>query len=117
MVSVVGPDVGVVVFHHVDRGLFGAGRSAVDTDVARDKIGLFVRMGPLVLGDQPAGPGIRAVVEQEPVDVLISLVVVLGGGLTRRASDRHRNTRLGPIVERDQFILWLRQFIFDIVDI
>jgi hypothetical protein len=69
--------VGVVVFDHVHRGLFGASRSAVDTGVARDKIGLFVRVRSLVLGDRPAGPGIGAVVEQEPVEVLIGLVGVL----------------------------------------
>src|SRR5271165_3541924 len=75
--SVAGPDVGVVVFHHVDRRLLGAGGPAVDADVGGDEIGLAVWMGALVLGDQPARPGIRAVVEQEPVEILVGLLVVL----------------------------------------
>src|ERR1035437_2147871 len=65
--SVAGPDVGVVVFYHVDRRLFRGGRSAIDTDVMRDQTGLDVRVGSLVLCHQPARPGIRAVIEQELV--------------------------------------------------
>ncbi len=76
--SVAGPDVGVIVLHHVHRGFLRAGRSAVDAGVARDQIGLLVRMGALILGHQPACPRIRAVVEQEPVDVLIGLILVVG---------------------------------------
>lgn len=57
------------VFYHVDRRLFRGGRSAIDTDVMRDQTGLDVRVGSLVRCHQPARPGIRAVVEQEPVDV------------------------------------------------
>ena len=55
-----------------------AGRPAVDADVGRDEIGLGVRMGALVLGHQPARPGIWAVVEQEPVEVLIGFLLVVG---------------------------------------
>jgi hypothetical protein len=35
-------------------------------------------MGALVLGHQPAGPGIRAVIEQQPVDVLIAGILISG---------------------------------------
>ena len=44
----------------------------------RDEIGLGVGMGPLVVGDQPARAGIRPVVQQQPVDVLVSRVLVPG---------------------------------------
>src|SRR5271166_890318 len=75
--SVAGPDVRVVVFHHVDCRLLRAGGPAVDADVGGDEVGLGVWMGALVLGYQPARPGIRAVVEQEPVEVLVGFVVVV----------------------------------------
>src|ERR1700745_932865 len=75
--SVAGADVGVVVFDHVDRGFLRAGGPAVDPDVGRDEVFLIVGMGGLVLGHQPARPRVRAVVEQQAVDVLVGLVVVL----------------------------------------
>ena len=60
----------------MDGGFFGAGGPAVDADVAGDEIGLAVWMGALVLGDEPTR-GIRAVVEQKPVEVLIGFLVVV----------------------------------------
>ena len=61
----------------MDGRLLCAGGPAVDADVAGDEIGLVVWMGALVLGYQPARPGIRAVVEQQPVEVLIGFLVVV----------------------------------------
>ena len=61
----------------MDRGFLRAGGPAVDTDIAGDEIGLADWMGALVLGYQPARPRIRAVVQQEPVEVLIGFVVVV----------------------------------------
>ena len=61
----------------MDRGFLGARGPAVDADVAGDEILLVVRVGTLVLGHQPARAGIRAVVQQEPVEVLVGFLVVL----------------------------------------
>src|SRR2546421_154522 len=83
--SVAGADVGVVVLHHVDRGFLRAGGPAVDADVAGDEILLVVRMSALVLSYQPTRPRIRAVVEQETVEVLV--------GLVRSFSDSAMNLR------------------------
>src|SRR5260370_15991548 len=74
---VVRTDVGVVVLYHVDRRFLRRCRAAVDPGVARDKISLSGRMSSLVLGYQAARPRIRAVVEQEPVEVLVRLVLVV----------------------------------------
>src|SRR6185437_15910828 len=82
--SVAGADVGVVVLHYVEGSLLGAGGPAVDADVTGDEVRLVVRMGALVLGDQTACPRVRAVVEQQPVDVLVGLVLVV-----RRAAFGH----------------------------
>src|ERR1700746_3223586 len=75
--SVAGADVGVVVFDHVDRGFLRAGGPAVAPDGGGDEVFLISGMGALVLGPQPARPRVRAVVEQQAVDVLVGLVVVL----------------------------------------
>src|ERR1700677_4749454 len=77
MGSVIGTDVGVVVLDDVHRRLFRRRPAAVDPGVARDQIFLLVRMSSLVLGHQATRAGIRSVVEQEPVDVLLRLVLVL----------------------------------------
>jgi len=70
-------DVVVVLLDHV-HGRFLRGRcAAVDPHVAGDQVLLLVRMGAFVLGHQPAGPRIRAVVEQQAVHVLVPGVVVL----------------------------------------
>ena len=61
----------------MDGRLLRAGGPAVDADVAGDEIGLADWMSALVLGYPPAAPGIRAVVEQEPVQVLIGFVLVV----------------------------------------
>ena len=42
-----------------------------------DEVFLIVAMGALVLGHQPARPRVRAVVEQQAVEVLVGFVVVL----------------------------------------
>jgi hypothetical protein len=52
------------------------------------------------------------------LDKQFDSVVVLGRELARQASDGHRHTRLGPVVERERLIrVGLRQFVFDVVDI
>jgi len=61
----------------VDGGFLGAGGPAVDADVAGDEILLVVGMGPFVLGHQPSRPRVRAVIEQEAVEVLVGFVVVV----------------------------------------
>src|SRR5271165_1631508 len=75
--SVAGPDVGVVVLHYVDGRLLRAGGPAVDANVAGHEIGFADWVGALVFGYEPPRPGIRAVVEQEPVQVLIGFVLVV----------------------------------------
>ena len=50
MPSVAGADVVIVVVDDVDGRLFRGPRAAVDPGVMRDKGGLFVRAGPLILG-------------------------------------------------------------------
>ena len=62
----------------MNRCLLGTRRGAIDPHVPRDQIGLGGRMGPLVLGHQPARARVRAVIEQEPVNVLIPRILVPG---------------------------------------
>src|SRR5262249_40278723 len=66
-----GADVVVVLFDHVHRRLFRGGPARVGADVGRDEVRLLVEVGTFVLGHQPARPRIGAVVEQQPVNVLI----------------------------------------------
>src|SRR5215469_12225800 len=75
-----GADVVVVLVDHMYRRLFRGGPAGVGADVGRDEVGLLVEVGTLVLGHQPARPWIGAVVEQQPVDVLIRYVFVTGEG-------------------------------------
>jgi hypothetical protein len=74
----VGADVGVVVLHDMHRRLFRGCAATIDPGVPRDEIRLLVRVGALVLGYQPARPCVRAVIEQQPVDVLISGILIPG---------------------------------------
>jgi hypothetical protein len=57
--------------------LLGGRAAAVDPDVGGDQVLLLVRVGALVLGYQPAGPGVGAVVQEQAVYVLVARVVVL----------------------------------------
>jgi hypothetical protein len=70
-------DVVVVLLDDVHRRFLRGRRAAVDPDVAGDQVLLLVRMGAFILGHQPAGPRVRAVVEQQAVHVLVPGVVVL----------------------------------------
>ena len=78
MPSVAGADVVIVVVDCVDGRLLRGRRTAVDSGVVCDQVGLAVRLGSLILGSQPACPGVRAVIEEEPVHVLIPRVLVPG---------------------------------------
>ncbi len=57
---------GVGLVLDVDGGFLGPGGPAVDPHIARDQVGLGVRMRSLVLGDQ-AGPGFGVVTGQRGV--------------------------------------------------
>jgi hypothetical protein len=70
-------DVVVVFLDDVHGGFLGGRAAAVDTDVGGHQVLLLVRMGALVLGDQPAGSRVGTVVEQQAVHVLVARVVVL----------------------------------------
>ena len=76
MPSVAGADVAIVVVDCVDGRLLRGRRTTVDSGVVCNRVGLLVRMGFLILGYQPALPGVRAVIEEEPVHVLIPRVLV-----------------------------------------
>src|SRR6516162_1276515 len=76
--SVAGTDVVVVFVHDVHRRLLGRRRAAVDPDVVRDEIGLGVWMGAFVIGHQPARARVRAIVKQQPVQVLLGRIRVPG---------------------------------------
>src|SRR5215467_4732059 len=78
MTSVAGTDVVIVLVHYVHRRLLGRRRTTVDPGVVRDKIGLGIRMGAFIVGHQPAGARIRAVVKQQPVHVLVGHIRVAG---------------------------------------
>jgi len=69
-------DVVVVLLDDVHGRFLRGRRAAVDPDVAGDQVLLLVRMGTLVLGHQPAGPRVGAVVEQQAVHVLVPRVLV-----------------------------------------
>jgi len=73
-------DVVIILLDHVHGRLLRGRRTPVDPDVTRDQVGLLVRMRSLVLGHQTARPRVRAVIEQEPVHVLIPRVLVLVPG-------------------------------------
>src|SRR5215467_3090277 len=75
---VAGTDVVVVFVHHVHRRLLGRRRAAVDPGVASDEIGLGVWVGAFILGHQPVRARIRAVVKQQPVQVLVGRIRVAG---------------------------------------
>src|SRR3984957_20119785 len=75
--ALLGADVVVVFLDDVHGRLLRGGAAAVDPDVGGDEVFLLVRVGALVLGDQPAGPGVGAVVEEQAVYVLVPRVVVL----------------------------------------
>jgi hypothetical protein len=74
--ALLGADVVVVFLDDVHGGFLGGRAAAVDPDVGGDQVLLLVRMGALVLGHQPSGPRVRAVVEQEAVNVLVPCVLV-----------------------------------------
>jgi hypothetical protein len=78
----------------VHRRLLRGRRAAIDPGVTRDQIGLGVRVGPLVLGDQPPRAGIRPVVQQQPVDVLVPRVLVPGDVLEALIVDLEGGVRL-----------------------
>src|SRR4029077_20067109 len=75
--ELLGADVVVVFLDDVHGRLLRGRAAGVDPDVPRDQVFLLVRMGALVLGHQPAGPGIGAVVQEQAVHVLVPGVVVL----------------------------------------
>jgi hypothetical protein len=75
--GLLGADVVVVFLDDVHSGFLGGRAAAVDTDVGGHQVLLLVRMGALVLGDQPAGSRVGTVVEQQAVHVLVARVVVL----------------------------------------
>ena len=70
-------DVVVVLLDDMHGRFLRGRRAAVDPDVAGDQVLFLVRMGALILGHQPAGPRVRAVVEQQAVHVLVPGVVVV----------------------------------------
>src|SRR6516164_5048403 len=76
MTSVAGTDVVVVLVDHVHRRLLGRRRATVDPGVMGDEIGLAVRVRALVIGYQPARARVRAVIQQQPVQILIRYVRV-----------------------------------------
>src|ERR1700734_350234 len=55
----------------------GTGRATREPDVGRDQVFFVVGMSALVLGHQPASAGVGAVVEEQPVHVLVTRVLVL----------------------------------------
>ena len=75
--GLLGADVVVVFLDDVHGRLLGGRAAAVDADIGGDQVLLLVRMRALVLGDQPAGSRVGAVVEQQAVHVLVARVVVL----------------------------------------
>jgi hypothetical protein len=72
-----GADVVVVFLDDVHGGFLGGRAAAVDADIGGHQVLLLVRVRALVLGDQPAGSRVGAVVEQQAVHVLVARVVVL----------------------------------------
>ncbi len=76
MPSVAGADVVIVVVDCVDGRLLRGRRTAVDSGVVCDQVGMVARMAFLILGYQPGLPGVQAVIEEEPVHVLIPRVLV-----------------------------------------
>ena len=66
----------VIVVDYVDSRLLRGRRTAVDSGVVCHQVGMVVRMAFLILGYEPALPGVRAVIEEEPVHVLIPRVLV-----------------------------------------
>ena len=72
-----GADVVVVFLDDVHGRLLRGRAAAVDTDIGGDQVLLLVRVRALILGYQPAGSRVGAVVEQQAVHVLIARVVVL----------------------------------------
>ena len=71
-----GADVVVVFLDDVHGRLLRGRAAAVDADIGGDQVLLLVRMGALVLGDQPAGSRVGTVVEQQAVHVLVARVLV-----------------------------------------
>jgi Na+/H+ antiporter NhaA len=67
-----------VLVGDVDGRFLGARRARVDSDVAGDEVGLGVRMRPLVLGDQAAGPGVGDVAFGQQFVLGVVVLVVLG---------------------------------------
>lgn len=59
----------------MDGCLLGGRSAAIDPRVVRDELGIVVALF-LVLGDQPAGPRVRAAVGREPLDVTGGRVLV-----------------------------------------
>jgi hypothetical protein len=66
MPSVAAADVVIVVVDCAGGCLLCGRRTAVDSGVVCDQVGMVVWMGFLILGYQPALPGVRAVIEEEP---------------------------------------------------
>src|ERR1039458_6066294 len=66
MPSVAGADVVIVVVDCVDGRLLRGRRTAVDSGVVCDQVGLAVRLGSLILGSQPACPGGRGGLQEGP---------------------------------------------------
>jgi hypothetical protein len=58
----------------VHGGFLGGGAAAIRADVVGQQPVLPAHLVAAVRGDQPPGPGIGAVVEQEAVDVLVGRV-------------------------------------------
>jgi hypothetical protein len=82
--GLLGTDVVVVFLDDVHGRFLGGRGAAVDPDVGGHQVLLLVGVGALVLGHQPPGPRVRAVVEQQPVDVLVPRVVLRVGLLDVR---------------------------------
>ena len=97
-------DLAFVFVLNVDGGFFGARGAAVDPDVMRDEVLLVVRMGPLVVCDQAAGPGLRLVVPPQVVGAAVLVVVVLAAAGIRV---RVRLLLGEQLVERLAFLLLL----------
>jgi hypothetical protein len=72
-----GADVVVVFLDDVHGRLLRGRAAAVDADIGGDQVLLLVRVRALILGYQPAGSRVGAVVEQQAVHVLVARVVVL----------------------------------------
>lgn len=75
--GLLGADVVVVFLDDVHGRLLRGRAAGVDPDVARDQVLLLNRMGAFVLGHQPAGPGVGAVVQEQAVHVLVPRLVVV----------------------------------------